>query len=57
MHTAQATPEGLVSIATLVEMLDRSRASIYRAIERGDFPTRLQQGGVSRWLMFEVMAR
>ena len=33
MHTTSPNTESLVGIATLVEMLQRSRASIYRDIQ------------------------
>lgn len=36
MHTTSASPENLVGIATLVEILQRSRASIYRDINKQD---------------------
>lgn len=38
MHTTSPTPESLVGISTLVEMLQRSRASIYRDIKNKTFP-------------------
>lgn len=56
MHTTSLVPETLVGIATLVEMLQRSRASIYRDIERGAFPKALKLGRSSRWRVSEVCA-
>ena len=52
----QVTPtrDRLVSISTLVAMLDRSRASIYRDIQANVFPKPLKLGGSSRWLLCEV---
>ncbi|WP_340110128.1 helix-turn-helix transcriptional regulator [Pikeienuella sp. HZG-20] len=55
MHSA--TPTGrLVDMSTLNKMLQRSRASIYRDIERSEFPGPLKLGRSSRWRLSEVMA-
>ena len=56
MQTASPTPESLVGIATLVEILQRSRASIYRDIKNKTFPKPLKLGSSSRWRMSEVEA-
>lgn len=48
--------DSLVGVSTLIEMLQRSRASIYRDIERGEFPRPLKLGRSSRWKMSEIMA-
>jgi predicted DNA-binding transcriptional regulator AlpA len=56
MHTTSPVPGTLVGIATLVEMLQRSRASIYRDIARGAFPKAVKLGHSSRWLVSEVEA-
>lgn len=47
----------LVGIKTVCCALDRSRASIYRDIERGDFPEPVKIGGSSRWPVSELRAR
>lgn len=54
MDTSSAGLETLVSIARLVEILDRSRASIYRDIKNKTFPKPLKLGGSSRWRLSEV---
>ncbi|SFF11655.1 transcriptional regulator, AlpA family [Sulfitobacter brevis] len=46
--------DSLVSLKTVCETLDRSRASIYRDIKRGDFPAPRKLGGSSRWLMSDL---
>lgn len=56
MHTTSRSPEKLVGIATLVEILQRSRASIYRDIKNKTFPKPLKLGSSSRWRMSEVAA-
>ena len=56
MHTTSPNTESLVGIATLVEMLQRSRASIYRDIKNKRFPKPLKLGSSSRWRMSEVQA-
>ena len=55
MHPAKPA-DTLVRISTLVEMLQRSRASIYRDIQRGEFPKPLKQGRSSRWMLSEIIA-
>lgn len=44
----------LVRISKIVEMLQRSRASIYRDIQKGEFPKPLKIGNSSRWLLAEI---
>ena len=44
----------LVDIKTVSEVLCRSRASIYRDIERGDFPAPIKLGHSSRWRMSDL---
>ncbi len=56
MHTTSPTPESLVGISTLVEILQRSRASIYRDIKNKTFPKPLKLGNSSRWKLSEVQA-
>ncbi|WP_372520417.1 helix-turn-helix transcriptional regulator [Limimaricola soesokkakensis] len=56
MHTASSTPETLVGISTVVEMLQRSRASIYRDIQNKAFPKPLKLGSSSRWKLSEVQS-
>ena len=56
MHAAQPTPDKLIPVSTLVEMLQRSRASIYRDIASGEFPKPLKLGSSSRWLVSEIAA-
>jgi predicted DNA-binding transcriptional regulator AlpA len=53
MPDTQPITDRLVRISTLVELLDRSRASLYRDIQRGDFPKPSKLGGSSRWRMSE----
>ncbi|WP_299362127.1 AlpA family transcriptional regulator [uncultured Paracoccus sp.] len=55
MSALQPHAECLVRVSTLVEMLQRSRANIYRDIQRGCFPKPLKQGSSSRWRMSEIM--
>lgn len=50
--TILLTPQpnnSLVDIKTVCATLCRSRASIYRDIQRGDFPKPIKLGGSSRW--------
>ena len=49
MHTTPPARDSLVGIATLVEILQRSRASIYRDIKNKTFPKPLKLGSSSRW--------
>lgn len=56
MHTTSPTPETLVGIATLVAILQHSRASIYRDIQNTTFPQPLKLGKSSRWRLSEVEA-
>ncbi|MAE90446.1 MAG: AlpA family transcriptional regulator [Pelagibaca sp.] len=44
----------LVDIKTVSAVLCRSRASIYRDIERGDFPAPIKLGYSSRWRMSDL---
>mgnify|MGYP000054754936 FL=1 len=43
-----------VDIKTVCLTLCRSRASIYRDIQRGDFPAPYKLGGSSRWRMSDL---
>lgn len=56
MHATSASPENLVGIATIVKILQRSRASIYRDIENKTLPKPLKLGSSSRWRVSEVAA-
>lgn len=56
MPYSQTTSSELLSVSTLVEMLHRSRASIYRDIQRGEFPRPLKLGSSSRWRRSEIEA-
>lgn len=56
MRSTQPAHEALVGIATLVEILQRSRASIYRDIKNKTFPKPLKLGSSSRWRLSEVQA-
>lgn len=56
MHTTSPNPESLVGITTLVAILHRSRASIYRDIKNNTFPKPLKLGSSSRWRLSEVEA-
>lgn len=44
----------LIDIKTVCATLCRSRASIYRDIERGDFPAPIKLGHSSRWRMSDL---
>lgn len=44
----------LVNIKTVCLVLCRSRASIYRDIERGDFPAPIKLGHSSRWRLSDL---
>jgi predicted DNA-binding transcriptional regulator AlpA len=44
----------LIDIKTVCATLCRSRASIYRDIQRGDFPEPIKLGGSSRWRMSDL---
>ncbi len=46
--------DSLVNIKTVCATLCRSRASIYRDIQRGDFPEPIKLGGSSRWRMSDL---
>lgn len=52
----QLTPitERLVDIKTVCAVLCRSRASIYRDIQRGDFPKPIKLRGSSRWKLSDL---
>ncbi len=54
--TPQAAPitERLVDIKTVCAVLCRSRASIYRDIQRGDFPEPIKLRGSSRWKLSDL---
>lgn len=44
----------LVPIRTVLSRLSRSRASLYRDIQRGDFPAPVKCGGSSRWFLSDI---
>ncbi|MDB2579293.1 AlpA family phage regulatory protein [Tateyamaria sp.] len=44
----------LIDIKTICQTLCRSRASIYRDIQRGDFPKPIKLGSSSRWRMSDL---
>ena len=46
----------LLTINGVVTILGRSRAGIYRDIQRGEFPAALKLGGSSRWSVADVQA-
>jgi predicted DNA-binding transcriptional regulator AlpA len=54
MHSSPSSPDALITLSTLVEMLQRSRASLYRDIKRGEFPKQIKLGNSSRWIRSEV---
>ncbi|WP_282025326.1 helix-turn-helix transcriptional regulator [Limimaricola cinnabarinus] len=56
MHKTCPPADSLVGIATLAEILQRSRASIYRDIKNKTLPKPLKLGNSSRWRLSEVMA-
>jgi predicted DNA-binding transcriptional regulator AlpA len=56
MHDGKHMPDNLITVSALVEMLQRSRASIYRDIKRGTFPKPLKLGSSSRWRRSEIAA-
>lgn len=56
MHRTLPAHDSLISIAALVEILQRSRASIYRDIKNDTFPKPLKMGSSSRWKLSEVEA-
>lgn len=51
MNSAQPEADRLIDIKTVCFLLCRSRASIYRDIERGEFPAPIKLGRSSRWRM------
>jgi len=54
-HDNQAEiKDRLVDIKIVCASLCRSRASIYRDIQRGDFPEPIKLGGSSRWRMSDL---
>lgn len=57
MHTTQknlSSPDKLVIIITVYELLCRSRASIYRDIQRGDFPKPIKLDQSLRWRLLDL---
>lgn len=52
--SSQNVCDRLVDIKTVCTTLARSRASIYRDIERGDFPKPIKLGGSSRWRLSDL---
>ncbi|MGP6089507.1 helix-turn-helix transcriptional regulator [Antarctobacter jejuensis] len=54
-HSPKMQPQdSLVDIKTVCVTLCRSRASIYRDIQRGNFPEPIKLGGSSRWRMSDL---
>ena len=54
-HDKQAEiKDRLVDIKTVCATLARSRASIYRDIEWGDFPKPIKRGHSSRWRVSDL---
>lgn len=54
-HSQPMQPrDTLVDIKTVCATLSRSRASIYRDIERGQFPEPKKLGRSSRWRMSDL---
>ncbi len=49
MYNEDIPNDVLLPIKTVCEIVARSRASIYRDIERGTFPAPKKQGSSSRW--------
>ena len=56
MHKPARSDDCLIGINCITEMLQRSRASIYRDISDGRFPRPLKLGASSRWKLSEVEA-
>ena len=55
MNREDGIYEVLLPISKVCEILSRSRASIYRDIERGTFPKAQKQGRSSRWRLSQIM--
>ena len=55
-HATIEAIDRLVPIDAVCNALSRSRASIYRDIERGNFPKPYKIGGSSRWPISAVRA-
>lgn len=53
-HKPTEINDRLVDIKTVCATLARSRASIYRDIERGDFPKPIKRGHSSRWRVSDL---
>lgn len=51
---SQLILDRLVDIRTVCAVLCRSRASIYRDIERGEFPKPIKRGHSSRWRVSDL---
>jgi predicted DNA-binding transcriptional regulator AlpA len=51
-----SSADQLLNIKHVAQILDRSRASIYRDIAKGEFPAALKVGGSSRWRESDVQA-
>lgn len=54
LHYPPKPNDVLVDIKTVCNTLCRSRASIYRDIQRGTFPEPIKLGGSSRWRMSDL---
>lgn len=55
MYNTATAHDVLLPIAKVCEILSRSKASIYRDIERGEFPKAQKLGRSSRWRLSIVM--
>ena len=55
MYNTATAHDVLLPIARVCEILSRSKASIYRDIERGEFPKAQKLGRSSRWRLSIVM--
>ncbi|WPZ28509.1 AlpA family phage regulatory protein [Sulfitobacter sp. OXR-159] len=53
-HYTAPIEDRLIDIKTVCETLCRSRASIYRDIQRGDFPKPIKLRGSSRWKLSDL---
>ncbi len=53
-RTNQNPNDRLVDIKTVCFTLSRSKASIYRDIQRGSFPEPIKLGGSSRWRVSDL---
>ncbi|TLP45432.1 AlpA family phage regulatory protein [Cohaesibacter sp. CAU 1516] len=54
MDQSNSPADRLLAIKDVCRILNRSPASIYRDIARGDFPRPIKLGGSSRWRLSTV---